>query len=390
MKNKLKKFSIKDRIRIKQNEDAMASNAFRFGNENKNSRKAKSKKANYASNILRDKDLMAFKSHFVRSPETFVYKGKSDKREKIRYAQLRHLFGKYPVPPVLDEAFDFKHFAHNNRGRFYQNDKNINFSEWYVCVSTGGSLYKKITKGFLTKRETHEFLKVPGCYNPSQAIVFAVAKCAGANDKNAHILAKSKISTADLKSEVWLDLIRFFSGENKTPKSIQEMNDLLDYFFFVQQQGVEIRIFGAGHSLESITRRMHLWHQELNRKKALSGYSWCGAPINDFLYDDKEYQTKWSITQIVTGEELADEGSAMNHCVNSYLEDCLAGYTSIWSLKGMHEGAQEPKRYLTIELNDNFDICQIRGYANRLPRQKELEIIKKWAAIDDLKIVEVY
>jgi len=56
---------------------------------------------------------------------------------------------------------------------------------------------------------------------------------------------------------------------------------------------------------------------------------------------------------------------------------------------GVERNLGRRKRVLTIEVaNASRAICQIRGNANRLPNQKEMDIVKRWACQESLSLTE--
>jgi hypothetical protein len=80
----------------------------------------------------------------------------------------------------------------------------------------------------------------------------------------------------------------------------------------------------------------------------------------------------------------------MRHCVASYDNSCAFGGTSIWSM-GLERNYGCRKRVLTIELaNPLKRICQIRGKTNRLPTQKEMNIVRRWASQVNLTLAECF
>jgi PcfJ-like protein len=70
----------------------------------------------------------------------------------------------------------------------------------------------------------------------------------------------------------------------------------------------------------------------------------------------------------------------MRHCVAIYEQFCVSGQSAIWSM-GLERNHGRRKRLITIEVAVHRKaICQVRGKANRLPTEKEMEILRRWAA----------
>ena len=73
----------------------------------------------------------------------------------------------------------------------------------------------------------------------------------------------------------------------------------------------------------------------------------------------------------------------MKHCVGSYAEDCLQGASTIWSM--CRVSAAGPSQSLTVEVEPaRRQIVQARGFANRLPTELELTVLKEWSRKADL------
>jgi hypothetical protein len=86
-----------------------------------------------------------------------------------------------------------------------------------------------------------------------------------------------------------------------------------------------------------------------------------------------------AITELISSEELVEEGKAMEHCVASYWMMCALGQSSIWSLT-FEDASGQVTRLLTLQVrNDQREIVQARGRANRPATQGERFILGCWA-----------
>lgn len=340
-------------------------------------------------------EFAAYAPHFVRSPDEFELRTRSSSRAKQVLEMARHLFGRFRVPRVLEQAWGAylpdpatlpvrrpDDLPLRNRPPVGGNLSTIDFRAWFVCIATGGSLYKSHTKGLLTKKETHAFLAAPPTLSLCQAIVYAVAKCAGACEGSAQRLARSKLSEKRF-DEFWFDAVRFFCLPDNLPESVAVVNDLTDYIAHRRREDAAFRLLGSSQSLAAVLRRMEQWHRALARAKDLSGVQWDGVDLPDHEITQKDPENKnhvitWRFHQITTGKELAAEGTAQRHCVFGYKQSCIGGRCSIWSLTRTQQFGS-PVRRLTIELTSSGEIVQKRGLANRLPRPEEEHIVEQWA-----------
>lgn len=334
-----------------------------------------------------------YSEHFLRDPGEFAFKGKSRDRDRHILQMARHLFGRYRAPSVLERAWlDYlpdpaRRAPYARAGQDLParldnpNLKRFDFRAWYVCVATGGSLYKQHTRAWFTKRETHEFLGAPQNLDPCQALVRAVALAAGADSGSAQRLARSHLATRPLEG-FWLDAIRFLARpENHA--SIQQVNDLADYLHARRQETPDFSLMGSGATMPALLRRMEQWHRALARARDLSGAVWEGNGMPDHEIElvsphDRNIKIKWRFHQITTGKELAAEGTAQRHCVFSYKHSCISGKCSVWSLTSQ-VGHASPKRALTIELSNSGAIVQKRRLANQMPKPEEENAVRLWA-----------
>lgn len=319
------------------------------------------------------KDIESFRSQFIRSENNFVLKTKSKDRAKQLKELVRHVFHKYTVPEFMFDIWVEK--ATNNIR------KQFDFKQWYICVATGGSLYKEITKEYLTKKETHTFLTCSHNINIEQALVYAIAKCEGAIDGIALRIARSKINDKRI-DEYWKQNIRWFA--KNTPESISQINDLTDYLVAKKIEQPNFSLMGSGFTLQSLLKKMHDWHYDLRRLKAIGEAYWEGHALEDTSYDFKDQHNvdyTWHFYQIKSAKELQEEGNAQRHCVLSYKQSCIKGHCSIWSVKlgFAFESLKQAKRKLTIELKNDGSIVQVRGLANRQMKNDERTIVSKWA-----------
>ena len=105
-------------------------------------------------------------------------------------------------------------------------------------------------------------------------------------------------------------------------------------------------------------------------KSSISNYSIKYTSLNNSI-------ESYSIEQIISSNELYNEGRQLHHCVYSYSSYCESNSCQIFSLSIIDQ-KNKSRPLLTIEVKEN-DIYQVRGKYNREPIDYELEIINKWA-----------
>jgi len=88
----------------------------------------------------------------------------------------------------------------------------------------------------------------------------------------------------------------------------------------------------------------------------------------------------WSFVELTSSEDLYQEGLNMKHCVNSYANSCVSGYSAIVSLRN------NDKRCVTIEVNPRTTkIVQVKGLYNREANIQEQRVISQWIKVFSLK-----
>lgn len=311
-------------------------------------------------------EIEGYESFIEKSPETFNLKTHSKHRDKQLKEFVRHVFNRYSVPNFLYQSWTDK-----EKGL-------INFKNWYICVAQGGSLYKEHAKEHLTKKEVHIFLNQKHELKLSQALMYSVARATGASDGTCLRIAKSKISDK-VFNEYWKNCVRFFAKD--CPPNINEINDISDFLAHKYNENNNFSIFGEGFTALSLKKKTIDWHHELRRLKVMGNLSWEGHPFEDSCIETVnpvEGDIQWIFKQIKTGQELAREGNAMHHCVYSYKDRCIKGYSSIWSVTRVSE-IYNSKKALTIEVNNNGAIVQVRGFANRVAKKEEVNAVNIWS-----------
>jgi hypothetical protein len=349
---------------------------------------------------------------FVRTMRDFNRSLRTKDTGKIRLAVATHLFGKYPTPKHLQDAWTYVRPDRNSDYRHVTwrrteapppapvtTDVELERRQlWFITQATGGSLYKKWTKDFLSKKETHAFLTCPIRVTFEEAILWALASSHTSDNGLRGRIMKSKligkvpailpqpspnqmlkgVYSLGESSEFWRDVVRFFCVN---PVSIQELNDFVDYLS--AKRNADRAYSLKGRTIVSLKEQMQQWHRDLARVKRMGNHTWPGLDLPDFEFEQNDVH--WQFKQIKTSKALADEGNRMHHCVYSYQQYCINGRTSIWSVLRKKKGNME--RAVTIEVNNaDRKIVQIRGYANRTALDNEMYAIKWWASKNNLSI----
>jgi hypothetical protein len=111
---------------------------------------------------------------------------------------------------------------------------------------------------------------------------------------------------------------------------------------------------------------------------------WEPLPEVEPLTEDLDGHT-WAVREILSTEELFDEGWRMHHCVAGYSRACQARSMSIWSLR-VHEEQRERGR-VTIRVDVAArKVVEARRFANAFITGEDLRFIRRWASLNRLEV----
>ncbi len=324
----------------------------------------------------------ALRGHALRAPEDWRCRIKSRSEERRFIDLVRFTFARYRVPSHLERVWldrvedDFVDRIALPDWQAMRRPGAPDLRRWYLVVAQGGSLYKQEARPYLSKQETHHFLSGPReITSTKQAFWYAVARAQVDSIDAARKVARCRIANYSIASTYWKEVARFFA---RSPFSIHEMDDLVDFLLAMKQEDPAFTL--KGRTPAALKRRMEDWHHALRRNRAISGGAWTGSPLPDVAYEVGQDHKRaiWRIRQIKTGNELFREGERMHHCVASYKSLCMQGYGSIWSMTSEFPIGQV-NRGVTMEVSKDGRIVQCRGFANRDPYGNETMMAKRWA-----------
>ena len=302
-----------------------------------------------------------------------------------------HLVGRYPVPVFLVSAWF--------RGR---TDLAAQQQEWYLALARGQSPRKMNLPIPLTKKMAHFFLHAPKGLLIESAVRWGQVLGLGGDARLAKAILGSRLGAIFEHNEFWVSFIR--SLVEHPMLDTRQIGPIIDFIHHqkFEPQPVEVNpgqialqplnpdFSMHGRTPLSLLTQMREWHTGLRKGTQKPNLQWLSSGIEPLEVEEGSLVSgrprKWTITELLNTRELFHEGQMMRHCVASYESSCVFGRSSIWSL-GLERSDGRRKRLLTIEVsNQRNTICQVRGKANRLPNQKELELIKQWAKQEQLGI----
>jgi len=323
------------------------------------------------SYVLASQIIVEYKHEWVRDPFEWVSKYYNSDKNISDF--IHHIFCKYDTPRFFDSIFLKSGLK--------------NYIDIFLWMSKGNSLKKyKFFPIPMTKKMMYYFSITPNHFSIEEAFILSYVLGVGGNEQLfKYLMVNNRINnfqTFKNNFELWSDVIYFFSKQYMM--NYNEISPLIDYIWFhVHEENPYFTT--KNRTLSALLRNSYDWHYKVSKAKKKINYVWEGFDIPDYFIKmgKDEHKREYSITQIKTTKELISEGRELNHCVSSYARDCGIGATSIWSFKIKKLG-NPSKRLLTIELNKDYVINQIKGAGNRASTQHERNIIGGWASENNL------
>lgn len=292
----------------------------------------------------------------------------------LAWSLIQHLYCKYPVAgwwkdSIFEDSTTFNLFVH---------------------IASGGSFYEltKLNdfKPVLTKKMCHSILNSKHKGSLLKQIRIAQVKHCGGEDWLAKQINNSFLADSWLSGKVekfWFSVIQWMCKVLcPRPEMFRESSvlDLLDYLR--RQYNADSRFSMKGRTLRSVTEGMAAWHAHLAKAKGMGLFEPCG--INGITVKKENKlgeEEEWTISEILSGKELAAEGREMRHCVYSYRQFIINKSISIWSLK------QDKKRIATIQVSNRYrHIKQVRGKMNGPIKGYPVVLLERWAKDNQLEI----
>ena len=102
--------------------------------------------------------------------------------------------------------------------------------------------------------------------------------------------------------------------------------------------------------------------------------------MKQYEYDDGFF----SVIVPIMSSEILDEADQQHHCVASYVDRVRDGKTHILFIR---YSDRLEESLLTVEVNTNNEIVQVRGFMNRAYNRCEWDFMKEWADKKKLKLM---
>lgn len=300
----------------------------------------------------------------------------------------RHLLARFPVPVFMDAAWI--------EGDEVQ-------QQWFRRLGDGRNMSTAENLPLpLTKKMAHHFLQAPDDYSIGAAFRWGQVHALGGNSQLASALRETRLVREFRDDPFWLSVLRFFIKNPMLDPA--HVGPIVDYIWnqrfepqtvFVARGVAEERapiqphFSMRGRTAEALLREVDAWHVCLGKESLGGDLQWRKSDIQEFRFDEGSSVTQnlkvWRIQELLSSAELMAEGRQMHHCVASYARSCDAGKCTIWAMSC--EADAEKESVLTIEVDPaSREVRQVRGKYDRLAREAEKSIIRRWTEQEGLRL----
>jgi hypothetical protein len=315
------------------------------------------------------------------------WKPKSHNKRKQFSHLLRHLFGKYEVPLFMDHVW-----FRNDQGSY-------RYRDWYVNLIRGESLRKQKSKVKVTKKIAHYFGTAPENYSVEEALWWGIIHSLGGNVRIVREFNSARPAKIYEAQEFWKRFISFIINNPMIDKSqIGPIIDFINYQRFDEQETYENEVLVMlpppqpnfsfnNRNPNTLLALVSTWHRGTSSNKHGDLIHFSHSKIKPYLSIKTNGNFyNHSIKQLTNNFELFKEGKELGHCVGSYVNSCRKNHCTIWSLT-QHD-AHDYKKLVTIEVDSDNQIVEMRGKHNRYPTDGEMAMIQKWVILENLYISE--
>jgi hypothetical protein len=319
-------------------------------------------------------NLIIPKNEFTQPPIPTVLATNKDVNSWISLGDItEHISPKSFVFPI---AFSYKYFHLNKEQRIC-----------FFNILKGQSVRKQSLPFTLSKKGEHIFINetfVNKNTTLSEDIVIAEYLSKDV-DYNFALTAARLLTSNKSKNDYYIRIFTSLFRKGLMPEYIQEVYDYMNVSHFFESKNKSFKT----KKIINILKDVRLFHNENLTHNSLS---YNNIPNEKFAKEVKKQTIinngdVFEFIPLQSSKELFVEGYNMNHCVYNYAEACMFEGEVIYSLRKKIKN--RTYLLLTIEVDNNKRIVQVRGKDNRIPTLDEKEIIELWARKEGLILMQI-
>jgi hypothetical protein len=272
-------------------------------------------------------------------------------RELVDYV-LRAV--RYPLPEALYALLM------SERLYLYPRDERSLVAQLFALLGRGDSMEAATDAGLLpslSRRERHELWLAPPTPTLRALVIWARVRAHGGPDWLAQALTNTHLEPST-------EMVRWFT-ERVHGLSPDDVGPVADWLR--QEPRGKLDAWSA----QRVLREARAWHELRTRPTG-----WQPGPLPRSPFSEGRWQDAaalWEVTELRTGHALAEEGTALRHCVATYCATAMTGRISLWSLRC------DGVRALTLEVfNAERALVQARGLQNRRATEAERVAVERW------------
>lgn len=340
--------------------------------------------------IVALRNLALYAPHFAHSPEH--WEGSREAPRAILSSLAAFVFGDYPMPSFLGSVW------------FGDLSKEAKKQRTWVVEHAKGKSFRSLDLPFsMTRRMEHLFLRSPTHLSLHQAMRQCELLSLGASPELVRAVLATHLGEDLSHGAFWRTVMAFFVrvGDDL---SLDDVGPIVDYLHCLRCKKTQVETVSGtysirpsdpnfsmkGRSLSAMLRRVDLWHESLASAR-VGGAFWLPSGLRPLRVLERAKNKEspalfWEMVELTNARELKLEGTALRHCVATYIGRCLRGSARIWSLRTWSD-SRDTRSVLTIEVNPQARaIVQIRGMRNRRATGRPLEVLESWARQESLRL----
>jgi hypothetical protein len=322
-------------------------------------------------------NLLDLQEHHINPIQNFIPKSKSP--TKITKELINHTLKIYPIPEFLYKYLYSPTFT---------NDQTFIATQLLIHITQGISLknFPLLPNLQHIKKSLHHLHATPPNYNLFEALRHAQLLHLNTPPTTLHYLMSSHLSQpqSEQHDHFWTQLIKFFiNNPLLDPSHIPQIIDYINHIKF-SPNPPQPNFSLKNRNPLTLLELSNQWHTQSSK---LSKYlEWPGLKLPTFTtpLPSNPNKPQYTISELTNSTQLKQESSQLKHCVHSYTHSCHKQSTHIFSLSESLHNTQT--KLLTIEINKEPKIIQIKGKYNRNPTKKELSIISQFSNLHNIPI----
>lgn len=323
-----------------------------------------------------------YSDEMIRGIET--WKKESHHAEKQFQSLVRHFFAKFEIPVFFDAAW----FAEVSQHQL-----------WYIEVAQGSNIRKCENLPIeMSKKMSFYFMNAPARLSILQAFKWAQLMIIGGDAYLANQFIQCDMSSAVAMPQIfWESAVKFFSNNQRV--SNEKLREVFDFLAAEIRQNPQFSL--KGRSVSSLVKLSVEWHMNIvERSVEYQETRLISWEKNKYIFDwdfvdkgsirtgkpkgpvkKKKFADHYKVVELLDSIQLQEEGRRMHHCVGGYAHACQKGRSAIFSIR------LNCKSLATIEVNlIEHKVVQAKGVCNQKLNQEAVEILLKWAGLNNLKI----